>query len=893
LSLGLHKGMRTIILKQMQIITTHIMADFDALACMVAAKKLYPQAHLVFPGSQEKKVRDYLKESPFALEFLSPSQIDPEEVELVIIVDTKLKERIGDLAKIVELGRAKVHIYDHHPAHPQDIEGDLEVVDEVGAATTLFVEIFKKRGISLSPDEATLLALGIYEDTGSFTFNSTTPRDLEAAAHLLSQGADLNFVSDYVKRDLTAEQVELLNEMIQNTQIHTIHGVDVAITTISRERYVGDLAILAHKLKDMENLNVLFVLARMDDRITLIARSRIEALDVGAIAEEFGGGGHSTAASAVIKDLTLVQVKDKLMELLKEHLALTKRAKDIMTLPPISVSPQVSIQEAEGTMVRFNINSLLVMDGGRLLGIITRQTVEKAIYHRLRDAPVQDYMSTDFYTVSPDTPLEELEEIMLEKGQRMVPVVKEDKVIGVVTRGELLRSLYRDLSTKPKPLRKEGREPFVKNVKVLMKDRLPRDVWDIVQQAGRVAEQLGYNVYLVGGFVRDLLLRVPNLDLDMVVEGNGLIYADALAQVLGGRTNKHERFKTAVVVLPDGRKIDVATARMEFYEEPGALPEVREGSIKRDLYRRDFAINAMAIKLNQPEAFTLIDFFGGQKDLKEKVIRVIHNLSFVEDPTRAFRAVRFEQRYGFKIGGQTERLIKQAVKQGLLHRVSGVRLYSELRQMLSEKEPLRMVERMEKLGLLPFIHPKLHLTPEIRQLFVRVDEVLAWYELLFMEEKAASWIVYMAALFKNLPTREVKGLSKRLAVPKKYARVLIEAHEKTPRAVKVLSSGRLDPSQIYRLFKPLALETLLYTMAYSPKDEVRKAVSLYLTQLRKVKTALSGKDLVAMGLDPGPIFSKILDTLLAARLRGEVSSREEEIELVKEMVEKEEKEVVH
>ncbi len=880
------------ILEKMQIITTHIMADFDALACMVAAKKLYPQAHLVFPGAQEKKVRDYLKESPFALEFLSSSQIDPLEVELMVLVDTKLKERIGDLAKVVEVGQAKIHIYDHHPAHPQDIEGDLEVVDEVGAAATLLVEIFKKRNIPLSPEEATLLALGIYEDTGSFTFNSTTPRDLEAAAHLLGCGADLNFVSDYVKRDLTAEQVELLNEMIQNTQIHTIHGVDVAITTISRERYVGDLAILAHKLKDMENLNVLFVLARMDDRITVIARSRIEAVDVGAIVEEFGGGGHSTAASAVVKDLTLIQVKDKLLELLKEHLVVAKRAKDIMTTPPISVSPQVSIQEAERTMVRFNINSLLVMDRGELLGIITRQTVEKAIYHRLHEAPVQDYMTTDIHTVSPDTSLEELEEIMLEKGQRMVPVVKGDKVVGVVTRGELLRTLYRDLSIKPKPLRIGGREPFVKNVKVLMKDRLPRDLWDVVQQAGKVAEKLGYNVFLVGGFVRDLLLRVPNLDLDLVVEGDGLRYADALAQTLGGRANKHERFKTAVVVLPDGKKIDVATARMEYYEKPGALPEVREGSIKRDLYRRDFTINAMAIKLNRPEAFTLIDYFGGQKDLKEKVIRVIHNLSFVEDPTRAFRAVRFEQRYGFKIGGQTERLIKQAVKQGLLNRVSGVRLYSELRQMLSEKEPLRMVERMEKLGLLPFIHPQLRLTHEIRQLFVRVDEVLAWYELLFMEEKAASWIVYMAALFKDLPTREVKGLSKKLAIPKRYARVLIEAHEKTPHAVRILSAGKLDPSQVYRLFKPLALETILYTMAYSTKEGVKKDVSLYLTHLRKVKTALSGKDLVDMGLEPGPIFSKILNAILVARLRGEVSSREEEIELVREMIKMEEREAI-
>jgi tRNA nucleotidyltransferase (CCA-adding enzyme) len=873
----------------MQIITAHIMADFDALACMVAAKKLYPQAHLVFPGSQEKKVRDYLKESTFALEVLSVSQIDPQEVTLLIIVDTKLKERIGELKDIVERGKAEIHIYDHHPSHPKDIKGDVEVVDEVGAATTLFVEIFKSKGISITPEEATLMALGIYEDTGSFTFNSTTPRDLEAASYLIEQEADLNLVSDYVKRDLTADQVELLNEMIQNTKTHTIYGVNVAVTNISRQKYVGDLAVLAHKLKDMENLNVLFVLARMDDRITLIARSRIDAVDAGVIAEEFGGGGHPTAASAVIRDLTLVQTQERLLKILDEKLSTARRTKDIMTSPPLSVLPTISIKGAEKTMVRFNINSLLIMDEGNLMGFITRQTVEKAIYHELEDAPVKNYMNTEVQIVTPDTPLEELEKIMLEKGQRMVPVEEEGKVVGVVTRGELLRALYQDLSLKPHPLRSKE-EPFVKNVKVLMKERLPREIWNLIQKAGKVAEDLGYNVYLVGGFVRDLLLRVPNLDLDLVVEGDGLAFADEFARALGGRTNKYSKFKTAVVVLPNGRKIDVATARMEYYEEPGALPEVMAGSLKRDLYRRDFTINAMAIKLNKPEAFTLIDFFGGQRDLKEKVIRVIHNLSFVEDPTRAFRAVRFEQRYGFRIGGQTARLIKQAVEQGLFRRVSGVRLSSELRQMLSEKEPLRMVEKMDKLGLLPFIHPKLRLTPSVKEIFSKIDEVLAWYDLLFMEEKAASWIIYMTALFKDIPTSEVQALSKRLSLPKRCARVFLEAHKKTPHAAKLLAKGLKDPSEIYTTLRSLALETILYTMAYSTHDEVKKAISLYLTQLRKMKTSLTGKDLLAMGLEPGPIFAEILENLKVASLRGKVSSKEEEIALVNKMLNEGEKE---
>jgi len=879
-----------VINNSMQIITTHIMADFDALACMVAAKKLYPEAHLVFPGSQEKKVRDYLKESPFSLEFMSLSDVDPDEVSLLIIVDTKLKERIGELAKIVERGKAKIHVYDHHPAHPKDINAHLEHVEEVGAAVTLFVEIFEKKGIPITCEEATLFALGIYEDTGCFTFNSTTTRDLKAMAYLLEKGADLNFVSDYVKRDLTAEQIELLNEMIKNTEIHNIKGIDIAVTTISREKYVGDLAVLAHKLKDMENLNVLFVLARMDDRITFIARSRIEAVDVGSIAAEFGGGGHPTAASAVIKDLTLIQAKDKLLKILRDILIKGLTAKDIMTSPVIYVSSDASISEAEKLMVRFNINSLLVFEDGKLVGIITRQTVEKAIYHSLSNSAVQEFMTADFKTAFLETPLEELEDIMLQQGQRIVPVVDNGEVLGVVTRGELLKALYREMSIKPKSLKgEEVSYPFVKDVKVIMKNRLPKEIWEIIETARKVADELGYGAYLVGGFVRDLLLRVPNLDLDIVIEGDGIKFAYVLAETLGGRVNAHEKFATAVVVLQDGRRIDVATARMEYYPEPAALPEVKMGSIKRDLYRRDFTINAMAIKISQEDAYTLIDFFGGQRDLKDKMIRVMHNLSFVEDPTRAFRAVRFEQRYGFKIGGQTERLIKLAVKKGIINRVSGTRLFSELKYMLSEKEALNMVKRMNELELLQCIHPKLSLTPQIEDLFLRIEEVIAWYSLLFLEEKVESWVLFLSALFSSLKKGEIDAVVKKLCIPKRYATVISQSLTQTPRIIKKLEKAK-DAAQVYQILRPFSLETHLFAMAYSQEDQVKRSISLYLTELKKIKPLLCGKDLVALGLEPGPTFSDLLDSVLFAKLRGEVSTKEEEIALVKKLLKRKKKE---
>ncbi len=865
----------------MEIITTHEMADFDALASSVAAKKLYPTAHLVLPGSQEKQVRDYLKESPFALELIPANKVKPEDVGLMVVVDTKLKERIGPLGEVVELGKAKIHVYDHHPSHPKDIQGDLEVVRETGAATTILVKILRERGIEISPDEATLFALGIYEDTGCFTFNSTTQEDLEAVSYLLACGADLNTVSDYVKRDLTAEQVEMLNDMLNNAEEHNFNGVEVTITTISRERYVGDLAVLAHKLKDMENLNVLFVLARMDDRITLIARSRISMVNVGEIAEEFGGGGHPSAASAVIKDLTLVQAKEKLISILREHLGKVHTAGSVMVVPVLWIAPEAPIREVEQMMVRYNINAMPVLESedGRLLGVITRQTVEKALYHGLGDAPVEDYMSTDVESVDPHTPLTEVERVMMEKNQRIVPVVEDDRVVGIVSRGDVLRVLYRELSYSPQPLKENvSNFPFVKNVRSIVKDRLPLYCRDILNKAGEVADEMGVNVYVVGGFVRDLLLRVKNLDVDLVVEGgDGIAFAHLFANRLGGRVNAHRKFQTAVVVLPDGFKIDVATARMEYYEEPAALPVVKMGSIKRDLYRRDFSINAMAIKLNGDNAFHLIDFFGGQKDLKEKRIRVLHNLSFVEDPTRAFRAIRFEQRYGFRIGKQTERLIKIAIKENCFDALSKHRLFTELRLMLSEREPWSMVRRMDELGLLRFVHPKLRATPALEELFEELDDVIAWYMLLFLEESVEPWILYLTALFSGLKAVELKGALQELGLPRHQLRQIFKIHVTAPRLVKTLKEGDTgDRVWLLETLQGKPIDLLLYTMALSKDEGVRKGISEFLTRLRKEKPSLTGKDLIAMGLTPGPLFREVFNGLVKARILGEVRDRQEE-----------------
>ena len=864
----------------MKLILCHETADMDAIASMIAAKKLYPDALMVLPQSMEKNVRDLIKEAELETAFTRPSSVKPEEVELLILVDFKRRDRNRLVEKILQHSRPKIHIYDHHPAHGKDISGDLEVIEETGACTTILVEILRKKGIPITPQEATIFLLGIHEDTGSFTFNSTTTRDMEAAAYLLGLGANLNIVSDYLKRELTSEQIDVLNEMINNLERVKIAGVEIGITSISRDKYVGDLAVLAHKLRDMEALSVLFVLARMDNKITIIGRSRTEAVHVGNILSDFGGGGHATAGSATVRDLTLIQAKEKLLERIKLDLGKTQTAKNIMTQPAITIQATKTLKEAEDLLVKYNINAMPVLDGDELVGIITRQTVERALYHHLEEGLVGDYMNSDIEVAYEDTPITELERIALLKNQRLIPILnREGRVVGVVTRGELFKALYQDML---KTTISRGEHLYKKNLKSLMRDRIPRFLMEIIEKARQIGERLGYNVYIVGGFVRDLLLRVENFDLDFVVEGDGPRLAEELAKELGGRASIHRKFETAVVILPDGTRVDVTTARFEYYREPAALPEVARGSIKRDLYRRDFTINAMAIKITGDDAYTLIDYYGGLRDLKEKVIRVIHNLSFVEDPTRAFRAIRFEQRYGFRIGPHTERLIKLAVKEGIFEKLSGKRVFNELKHMLSEKNAFLMVKRMEDLGILKFVNPKLKADEETRELFEKAQEIFNWYELLFKRQQPETWMTNLMILVRKLPKEELKELLRWFGVSKKEKETITAGIEKAHTTIARLSQTE-DPAQIYKLLIPYPLEAVLYFMALASEENQQK-IGRYLMEWMDIKTEIGGRDLMALGLTPGPIFGKILNRVLEAKIRGEVRTKEEELELAKRLI---------
>ena len=868
----------------MKVITSHMNADFDSLSSMLAAKKLYPDATLVFPGSQEKTLRDFLIHSTLYLfDIEKMKKIDYDAVDTLILVDTRQKTRIGEFAKIAEKGKAKIHIYDHHPASKDDVKGDLEVIRSTGATVSILVSLLKERQIPLTAEEATIIMLGIYEETGSFQFSSTTIADFEAASYLLSKGASVNLVSDMLIRELTPEQVFLLNDIIQNATVYNMNGIDIVITEASTERYVGDLAVIVHKFRDVENINVLFALFRMEDRVHIIGRSRIPEVDSGYIMSLLGGGGHKVAASATVKDMTLIETKDRLIEILRHNVKPLWKAKDIMFFPIKSVDAAGSIHDAKTILTKYNINALPVLSGSRVVGIITRQVAEKAVFHKLENVPVSEYMFTEFQTVEPDDSVEKVKEKIIGNSQRFLPVIKDGELKGAITRTDLLRILEDEIA-KTVLEKLEFHEKYVKrkNVRKIMGERLNEEVLKKLEDMGNLGDQLDYHVYLVGGFVRDLILRDENYDIDVVIEGDGITFAEEMAKRFNVKIRPHKEFATAKILYPDGFKVDIASARLEYYKAPAALPVVEHSSLKLDLHRRDFTINTLAISLNKNTFGELIDFFGAQRDIKEKTIRVLHSLSFVEDPTRVFRAIRFELRFGFKIGKHTLDLIKNAVKLNFLAKIRGKRIWTELALILEEEAPEKILKRLNDLDLLRFVSPSLTSNREKEKLFTQMQAVFKWHEFLYQGKAVSKLQYYMLGLLDHMKNEDVAEFCKGMEMSERVRRTVIENTERLRDAMAKLSMGIsvIKKSETYRTLEPLSREAKLFIMAKTKSEEIKKAISGYITSRDSCKPLTTGEDLKKLGIQEGPIYKEVLEKLKDAKIDMSLKTKEEETHFV-------------
>lgn len=858
----------------MEVIVGHSGTDFDCLAATVAAKKLHPRAVCVLPGRVDRNVREFLSLYEDQFDLHMASELDLSQVERVIMVDTRRPHRLGRaLAEVVQGDGVEVIIYDHHPPSEGDIEGAELHWDSVGATTTILTREIRDREIPLTPVEATTLALGIYEDTGSLAFSSTSVEDVLCVAFLLQSGANLDVVSRYIRYSLTEEQREVLNQFLLSVEHITAKGVKVAFAEAKVAEYVVDIAVLTNRLAVIESVDALFTLTAIGSHVYLVGRSRSDALNVADVLEHIGGGGHHRAAAAVVRDRSLEEVRQELVQRIEECVRPPLTARDLMSYPVRMVTPATSVADAKRVLLRYGYSGVLVGEEGRVVGTVTRKELDRAIHHGLGHAPVKSCMTQRVPSATPDTPAPEIQDLLISHRVGRVAILDETgRVVGVVTRADLRRGTRRPSESEHRVY--QGELGGVEDVSAILRARTHDGLTELLTRIGCSADSLGVPVFLVGGAARDLLLGAESVDVDVLVEGDAISFGQSLAGEFGARLTTHEKFGTATLALPDGRKIDIASARTEFYEAPGALPtvEVEHSSVKDDLYRRDFTINAMAVQINAQHFGRLLDFFGGRADLERGVIRVMHSLSFVEDPTRIFRAVRFEQRLNFRIEEQTEALIGYALESDLFAALTGERIRDEIVAILSEHDPIPAVHRLSHLGVWEHVHEKMTFDNPALDELRRTTEVIEWLGQLEPPIATRPWLAYLCALLRHMTPTDVRDLARRLRLTREDTDQLSVAAESLEFVLPTLeSSVEIRPSSVYQILAPqpaLVLARLL--VCAEPGGHAEERVRAYLTDLRNRSLSVGGDDLQRLGYPPGPAYGRILRRLFAELLDGEI-----------------------
>jgi tRNA nucleotidyltransferase (CCA-adding enzyme) len=839
----------------LQVIISHVGTDFDGFASMVLANKLYPEARMVFPGRLGPGVEEFYNLHRGHFPVLPVKQALEGQLQRLIVVDTRLASRLGPFREYLHRSDIELHIYDHHPPSAEAVRGDQEWVEAVGAAATILVERCRSEGLPISPHEATLGLIAIHEETGSFRYASSTARDLAAAAYLMELGANLDVLVHFLRDPLTGPQRSLLEEFLAQGELVRGPAGTLFLAHARRPKTVFGLGLLASRLLEVQGTDGACVVLTVDQETSIAARADSDAFDMAAWMQRWGGGGHRRAAAASKLEEPPEQICAQLRALAQQgESARSVTAADIMSRSVFSLQEGVSVDEASTALRNAGHTAACILDAqGLMVGLVARSDLEKALDHNLGHAPATSVMTHKVVSVTPETTLGEVRRVVVERGVGTIPVLEQDRLVGIIGRSDLLREMYQDSKDT------EGWHLGVGPSEIDL-SQVPEPYRDWLDVTEDLAEARHIRLYAVGGFVRDTLLGRPTEDLDLVVEGDVLDLASAVARQYGAKVVSHDKYMTASVRFPDGGKLDIARARREVYCRPAALPEVAESDLKSDLYRRDFTINSLAIRLTSDLRGAVIDFFGGLQDLEAGQIRVLHNHSFFDDPSRILRAIRFEQRLGFTIEPNTRQLMKAALEADALSLTRPERLKEELKLSLSESDPVKVLDRFENLKVLSLIHPELKFRGKVKERTQRALELLDRHPELLPRKHF--WHVPMFLFGMELSEQGARELGQR------FGWKVLEWPWELGSAMGRLCRRPMTASQIAELLDQLTPVGLIIFATLSPHVTFGERLELYLSKLRGQKALLSGHDVLEAGVSPGPAVSQWKKAAMEAQLDG-------------------------
>ena len=877
----------------MDLILTHEQTDLDGLASMLGAHLLRPEAIALLPRLINRNGKAFLRRYANELPFSDYQALPHESIKSVFLVDTQSLVTLRGMNE-----QTKVTVLDHHPRKVQIHPAWQVELHLTGACTTILVEKLRELAIPLSPIEATLMLLGIYEDTGSLTYSCTTARDAHAVAFLLEQGADLNIASIYLNPPLSNAQQQLYDRLLKDLVQLDIEGYNILVAKAIANDLNDEISTVAHKMREFLTPDGLVLLVSTRQGIRLVARSTTDNVDMAKLAIHFGGGGHKRASSALIREegrsnaniteAMLSDVTRRVIETIPQIVTPSIKVSQMMSKNPLTLSPEISAADAAELMKRYGFEGYPVVDNKQLVGLLTRRNVDRAIAHKLNKT-AGDLMTAGSISVYPDDPISKLKDRMATSGWGQVPVLDPDtnEIIGIVTRTDLISTLNHDEEL-----------PTQAEIAEMLSDALPPARKALLRAVADEAYDQDVQAFIVGGFVRDLLLQLPSQDFDIVIEGDAMAFAEHLVQQFGGRVVAHKRFGTAKWILnhenlqhklkaseksgfstsdlPD--HLDLITARTEFYNKPAALPIVERSSIKMDLHRRDFTINTLALRLDGSHFGKIFDFWGGYSDLQQKQIRVLHALSFVDDATRMLRAVRFAARFNFEIEPQTLSLIEGSLP--LLAEISGARLTHEFELIFNERNAAEMLRQLGSLGILDAIDPALPWDDVcIYRLIDGLLDLAKTENPVIPDEKIQ---IFWCLWLMDLQPKALETIGLRLRLSTKLLGWITQTRALW-QLLPTLTGQR--PSQVTQQLENYHTIPMRAVFSVCKQAESRQILELYEHEYRHVRPFTTGNDLRALGLPPSPQYEVILSSLKNAWLDGEIQSEGEEKVLLQKLLE--------
>lgn len=839
----------------MQVVILEEGADLDAFSSAYGLTLLHPNTYIIFPNSLEYKVRKAINIFQDKLKGKILKKEDLDKIEKIFLVDTQY---IPYIEKEIP-----IEIFDHHPKKANIKKKNIKIhLFKSGSISTVIVEKIKRAKIKIDIDDATILSLGIYEDTGGFKFRGTKSRDIKAFSYLFKIGIDLVKLNQIVSDNFDIEDLEILKEIIKNVEPLPIERKNILISTIYK-KYSKDVAWLLKYAKPFEDADAYFLVVNQKSKKVIIGRSKDESINVGKILSEFDGGGHPFAASAVVIGFDYQEIKNFLIYFLskKQKSILDFLKKDLPT-----VESTTKLKEVKNILGRYKY--AIVVENGKYVGVLSDKIVNNATKHGLSDEKAITF-AEEFITISINTNFIQFLKVISQYSNDFFPVVEKGYYKGVIYKKDFINAISE--ISEDKPLFQPLSKPKLLNYSNRLKKFFPENIFYTLREIGEYAENLGYKAYIIGGVVRDIVMGKQNLDIDIIVEGSALDLIKKYGKEKNLNFHVYPEFMTGNIIIDNTLKLDFATARREEYDSPGCYPKVEKANLFEDLYRRDFTINTLAIDITKSNFGKLIDYFNGLVDIKEKRIRILHTLSFIEDPIRILRALRFAGRFGFKIEKKTEELLKHAVEKDILSFAPTGRINLELNLTFNEEKVFDIILLMDKYKILYKLFPRFTIDQMKEKLLIKLHDNFFLFEKLLNTEfpKTSN---YLYILLYQFPIEVAYNYLKKYHFEK-------EAKYLNDFSTYLQEIQQTDNKyRIYKILKSFNKDFLPALMSLTDEEKFKIVLDIFEKEKNPI---IKGEDLINLGLKPSKIFKEILEDVFVKYLESSLKNKEDAISYIK------------